>query len=123
MTRLPFIVDGVDFSKKINRLMYSVGYEKREGSLGGMMQDGTETVDVRAFKAVVTVYTNSLTESEVTALFSALLKTYVQLTYRDLRTGSDRTAWFIPDVDAPDILLFDGQTPYFSEFGITLRER
>ena len=123
MTRLPFIVDGVDFSTKINRLVYSVGYEKREGSTGGLMLDGSETVDILAFKAVVTVYTNALTESEVTALFSALLKPYVQLTYRDLRTGSDRTATFIPDVDAAEILLIDGQTPYFSEFGITLRER
>lgn len=87
------------------------------------MLDGSETVDILAFKAVVTVYTNALTESEVTALFSALLKPYVQLTYRDLRTGSDRTASFIPDMDAAEVLLFDGKTPYFSDFGITLRER
>lgn len=123
MTRLPFTVDGVDFSQKINRLMYSVGYEKREGSNGGLMLDGSETVDILAYKAVVTVQTNTLTDSEAAALVSALLKPYVQLTYWDLKTGGDRTASFIPDVDTAGILLFDGKTPYFSEFQITLRER
>ena len=32
MTRLPYIVDGVDFTDYVNRWQYSVGYVYREGS-------------------------------------------------------------------------------------------
>lgn len=123
MTRLPFTVDGVDFSARINRFAYSVGYEKREGSLGGMMLDGTETVDVRAYKAVVTVSTNGMRSEELAQLLTALLKPYVQLQFFDTRINDTRTATFIPDVSAAPLGFVASDRKVFDTFQITLRER
>lgn len=123
MTRLPFTVDGVDFSARINRFAYSVGYEKREGSLGGMMLDGTETVDVRAYKAVVTVSTNGMQSEELAQLLTALLKPYVQLQFFDTRINDTRTATFIPDVSPAPLGFVASDRKVFDTFQITLRER
>lgn len=123
MTRLPFTVDGVDFSARINRFAYSVGYEKREGNLGGMMLDGTETVDVRAYKAVVTVSTNGMTSDELAMLLMALLKPYVQLLFFDTRINATRTAEFIPDVSTAPLGFATTDRKVFDTFGISLRER
>lgn len=123
MTRLPFTVDGVDFSARINRFAYSVGYEKREGSLGGMMLDGTETVDVRAYKAVVTVSTNGMRSEELAQLLTALLKPYVQLQFFDTRINDTRTATFIPDVSPAPLGFVASGRKVFDTFQITLRER
>lgn len=123
MTRLPFTVDGVDFSARINRFAYSVGYEKREGSLGGMMLDGTETVDVRAYKAVVTVSTNGMRSEELAQLLTALLKPYVQLQFFDTRINDTRTATFIPDVSPAPLGFVASDRKVFDTFKITLRER
>lgn len=123
MTRLPFTVDGVDFSARINRFAYSVGYEKREGSLGGMMLDGTETVDVRAYKAVVTVSTNGMRSEELAQLLTALLKPYVQLQFFDTRINDTRTATFIPDVSPAPLGFVASGHKVFDTFQITLRER
>lgn len=123
MTRLPFTVDGVDFSARINRFAYSVGYEKREGSLGGMMLDGTETVDVRAYKAVVTVSTNGMRSEELAQLLTALLKPYVQLQFFDTRINDTRTATFIPYVSPAPLGFVASDRKVFDTFQITLRER
>ena len=123
MTRLPFTVDGVDFSARINRFAYSVGYEKREGSLGGMMLDGTETVDVRAYKAVDTVSTNGMRSEELAQLLTALLKPYVQLQFFDTRINDTRTATFIPYVSPAPLGFVASDRKVFDTFQITLRER
>ena len=113
----------MDFSARINRFAYSVGYEKREGSLGGMMLDGTETVDVRAYKAVVTVSTNGMRSEELAQLLTALLKPYVQLQFFDTRINDTRTATFIPDVSAAPLGFVASDRKVFDTFQITLRER
>lgn len=123
MARLPFAVDGVDFAKRINKFVYSVGYEKREGTNGGMMLDGSETVDILAYKAVVSVDTNAMEAAELSALVTALLKPYVQLTYWDTRSNAPRTAEFIPDVSAAPLGFVTQDRKIFDAFTITLRER
>lgn len=123
MTRLPFVVDNVDFSAKINRFSYAVGYEKREGSNGGLMLDGSETVDILAFKAVVTVSTNGMRSEELAQLLTALLKPYVQLQFFDTRINDTRTATFIPDVSAAPLGFAAPDRKIFDTFQITLRER
>ena len=123
MTRLPFVVDNVDFSAKINRFSYAVGYEKREGSNGGLMLDGSETVDILAFKAVVTVSTNGMRSEELAQLLAALLKPYVQLQFFDTRINDTRTATFIPDVSAAPLGFAAPDRKVFDTFQITLRER
>lgn len=123
MTRLPFVVDDVDFSAKINRFSYAVGYEKREGSNGGLMLDGSETVDILAFKAVVTVSTNGMRSEELAQLLTALLKPYVQLQFFDTRINDTRTATFIPDVSAAPLGFAAPDRKIFDTFQITLRER
>lgn len=123
MPRLPFVVDDVDFSAKINRFSYAVGYEKREGSNGGMMLDGSETVDILAFKAVVTVSTNGMRSEELAQLLTALLKPYVQLQFFDTRINDTRTATFIPDVSPAPLGFVTSDRKVFDTFQITLRER
>lgn len=123
MPRLPFVVDDVDFSAKINRFSYAVGYEKREGSNGGMMLDGSETVDILAFKAVVTVSTNGMRSEELAQLLTALLKPYVQLQFFDTRINAARTATFIPDVSEAPLGFVASDRKVFDTFQITLRER
>lgn len=123
MTRLPFVVDNVDFSAKINRFSYAVGYEKREGSNGGLMLDGSETVDILAFKAVVTVSTNGMRSEELAQLLTALLKPYVQLQFFDTRINAARIATFIPDVSAAPLGFVASDRKVFDTFQITLRER
>ena len=123
MPRLPFVVDDVDFSANINRFSYAVGYEKREGSNGGMMLDGSETEDILAFKAVVTVSTNGMRSEELAQLLTALLKPYVQLQFFDTRINDTRTATFIPDVSPAPLGFVASDRKVFDTFQITLRER
>lgn len=124
MRRLPLIIDGVDFSASINRYGYTVGYIKREGGFGGMMQDGSMRVDILARKAVLTLTANSLKSDAQAALLSACAKDYVTVTYFDTMSNRTREAEFIPDIgdQTVGILSADG-TNWFTGMIITLTER
>ena len=125
MERLTFKVDGVDYSPSINRYGYSVGYEKRTGNNGGTMLDGSETVDILAWKAVLTLTGNAMPSEKLSALLTACLKDYVQVTFFDVKINGERTAAFIPDVGPASIgLISSGVAKWFREgIVLTLREK
>ena len=125
MERLTFKVDGVDYSPSINRYGYSVGYEKRTGNNGGTMLDGSETVDILAWKAVLTLTGNAMPSEKLAALLTACMKDYVQVTFFDVKSNGERTASFIPDIGAASIgLIASGAAKWFREgIVLTLREK
>ena len=124
MRRLPLIIDGVDYSTSINRYGYTVGYIKREGGFGGMMQDGSMRVDILARKAVLKLTANALKSDAQASLLAACAKDYVTVTYFDTLSNENREAEFIPDVgdQTIGILSADG-TSWFTGMVITLTER
>ena len=123
--RLPWIFDGEDFSKYINRFGYSVFYEKREGMNGGMMLDGSMTVDVLAWKAVLQLPVNGLPADKMAQLVAACTKPYISVDYFDLRTGGQRSGVsFIPTLSEGVLSLINGEgTQWYRGAVLTLQEK
>lgn len=118
------IIDGVDFSPYINKRRYKISYEARVGSNGGTMLDGSETVDILAWKSVCSFELNALTSEQMSTVTAKLMRPYVTMTYFDTRTNSRRTAEFIPSIDAQNYAFERSGKHYFYEgTAITLRER
>ena len=124
MERLTYKINGVDYTNAVQRYGMSTTYQKREGSNGGMMLDGSMTVDVIAYKAVLTIPMNPMLASEQAALISEVTTDYVNVYYFDVKTGGYRTAIFIPDIGTTSaVILRDGENKYFSGLVLTLTER
>lgn len=123
--RLPWILDGEDFSAYINRRGYSVFYEKREGINGGMMLDGSLTVDVLAWKAVLQLPVNGLPADKMAKLVTACTKPYINVEYFDLRTNAQRTGVpFIPTLSEGSLSLINGEgTQWYYGAVLTLQEK
>lgn len=119
------IINNVNFSDLLKEVgAYSVQYEKREGSNGGLMKDGSMTVDIVAWKAVIKVKTKGATASAFSALLNTLITDYVDVTFMDPKTNTLRTATFIPDkVEAPMAYFVDGDVRWYNSTTITLTER
>lgn len=122
MERLPYIVDGVDFSAYVNRWQYTVGFDFREGSNGGLMLDGALTRDLLAIKARVTVTVNDQRGPELAALLTAVLKNEVSLQFFDPRANETRTGTFKPTVEAVSIPPVPGSSRWGKGFQITMEE-
>ena len=88
--RATLIIDGVDFSSFVNKYVYSVEYIKREGQNGGVMLDGSITVDVLARKAVITVETNGSWDTQLSDFLAALDNDTVVVEYTELYRGNKR---------------------------------
>lgn len=121
--RLNLVIDGQDFSDFINRYNYGVEYVARDGGRGGMMQDGSMTVDILAWKAVYTLGCNDATGERLAKLQAACLKSYVTATVYDPATGADRTATFIPNLSPATTKLFSGNVVWFGGMVLTLTEK
>ena len=123
--RLPWIIDGEDFSAFIHRRGYSVYYEKREGINGGMMLDGSITVDILAYKAVLQLPVNGLPAEKMAKLVTACTKPYVSVDYFDLRTNAQRSGIsFIPSMSEGVLSLINGEgTQWYAGAVLTLQER
>lgn len=90
-------INGIDCSS-IFTAGYEIRYEKRRGNNGGMMLDGSTTVDVLAVKAIITLPMLPLAEINMQELITALTTSdYVTVTYWDLRAGKYRTIQAEPD--------------------------
>jgi len=124
MKRLPLRIGGVDFSTYVNKYGVSFSYEPRMGNNGGMMLDGSEMTDILAWKAVLSLSCNSLTEAEMSALLSACVKEYVEVTFWDPKEAKERTAYFMPSLGVGSVALLEPNAPsWFDGLTITLRER
>ena len=124
MERLTFKINDVDYTSAIQRYGMATTYQKREGNNGGMMLDGSMTVDVIAYKAVLTIPLNPMLADEQAALISTVATDYVDVYYFDAKTGGYRTAMFIPDIGMTSAVIMksDGNK-YFSGLALTLTER
>ena len=119
-----FKLNGIDFSDCLKKYDYSLAYEKREGNNGGMMKDGSMTVDVLAWKAVLKIKTDGLKAERMQELLSHLIADYVTVTFFDSRTNAERTGEFIPSVvDVPISHFKDGVVKWYNSTQITLTER
>lgn len=121
--RLPVILDGQDFSDCFNRYNYTVEYIPRDGGRGGMMQDGTMTVDVLAWKALYTLGCNDLTGARLAQLQRACMKSYVNAVVYDPQTGAQRSGTFIPRLSASTTRLFVGGVVWLGGATLTLEEK
>lgn len=121
--RLPLTIDGQDFSAHINRYSYGVEYIPRDGGRGGMMQDGSMTTDILAWKAVYTMGLNDLTGDRLASMQAACAKSYVEATVYDPLTNASRTATFIPTLSGSSAKLFAGDVVWFGGGVLTLTEK
>ena len=121
--RLPVTIDGVDFSDCFNRYAYSVELIPRDGGRGGMMQDGSMTVDILAWKALYSIGCNDLKGARLAQLQSACAKSYVQATVYDPETGEERSGTFIPRLSGSTTRLFVGGVVWFGGATLTLEEK
>lgn len=122
--RLPLIIDGTEFSPMFNRYQYTVGYIPQTGENGGIMLDGSETVDVLKWKAVLTLPANDLKAEDLSRLLSACAQTYLAVTYFDTRTNQERQALFIPEIGESRFAMMTAQgVKWFSGMAVTLREK
>ena len=73
MDRLTLKIGGVDFTEYVKRNGgFTYSYDRREGSNGGLMLDGSKTVDLIASKLVVSVAFNPMPQSIHMQLLSLL---------------------------------------------------
>ena len=124
MERLITKLNDLDITNMVQRYGIGFGYEKREGSNGGMMLDGSETVDVLAWKSVLTIPMNPMTKDEQSAVLQEVMSDYVTVYYYEPKIAGYKSASFIPTVGASSaaILRVDGAY-WFQGLALTLRER
>lgn len=87
-TRHPLIIDGLGMEEFCPPAGYSVSYEIVDGGQGGMMLDGSDTVDEMGIWAVIEVPCYPLTEAQLREWFDVLFYTPVHtVTYYDPGRG------------------------------------
>lgn len=123
MDRMPLVIGGVDVSRLFNAYGYTVMVQPVDGGQGGVMQDGSETVDIIGWRTVITARANDLTEDEVQLLLGLCMVNGVTVTYREHATGQERTAEFIPTLSEYGLLMVDGGTRIFRGLTLSLRSK
>lgn len=120
MSKLPYKVDGVDFTDFVHKYGYAVRYERVHGENDFVYLNGNEEEDVLQIKPIVTVTLNDTPSDELQTFLAAVLKTSVRLTYYDPAHGEiTRTA--LPTVEQVDLLLEDNGTHWYKGFTVTMR--
>lgn len=121
--RLPLTINGTDFSELASRCEYTVGYNVRTGSNGGMMLNGEMTVDILAYKAVITWPLNDMTAADLAAIQTAVLTDYVTVTYWDTKTNASRQAVFMPKISSAKIGILRTSGKWWKDITLTLEEK
>lgn len=104
MTKMPLIINGVDFSALTERLGYSIHYEDRTGNNGMTMMNGDQYIDVIVRKPVLSWRLDSLTMTQLAALHAAIdAAVYVDVTYYDTATASTKTALFHGSISEQEV--------------------
>lgn len=96
MIRKNISINGTSYTDVFTPTGYVVSYQKRHGSNGGTMLDGSQIEDVLAVKAVVTCTCMPTNEAQLQQLLTVLANTYVTVYYFDPRAGEYRTMTAIP---------------------------
>lgn len=121
--RLPLTINGTDFSELASRCEYTVGYNVRTGSNGGMMLNGEMTVDILAYKAVITWPLNDMTAADLAAIQTAVLTDYVSVLYWDTKTNASRQAVFMPKISSAKIGILRTSGKWWKDITLTLEEK
>lgn len=124
MQRLNIEIAGIDFTNEAQRYGMSVQYTKREGNNGGIMMDGSLTVDILAWKAVITLPFNPMPADKQSQLMKAVANSYVMVKYFDPMENKYATKEFNADFGTTHVTLFasDGAR-WFEGLTIVLTER
>lgn len=122
---MKLVIDGVNFTSYCKKGKgYRVTYVKREGVNSGIMQDGSKSFDLLAFKAVLEWDLIGLTSPQIATIMTACLKQYVSVTFFDPKINADRTASMIPEVsEATAAFQRNGGTFWKDGITITMEER
>lgn len=124
MNRLPIVINGIDFTNKINKYSYSVKYKKVTGPNGGTMQNGDETVDQLGVKPVIRFGTNGMKSEDLAILLKELTETYVMVKFFDTRINDTRRAIFIPTIGESRVIAYqNNKWVWFGETTVTLEGR
>ena len=124
MERLTFKLNGTDYSSAIHRYGFSCTYVPRDGGRGGIMQDGSKTVDILDWKAVISLNCNAIRSDVQAHLIRACKTDYVTITYFDPESNADRTSTFIPSIGNANIGLFrPGNEKWFTGLTLTFEEK
>lgn len=118
--RPTFLINGVDYAKRINKFAYEVGYEKVLGKNSGTMKNGDYTEDLIRWRAVLTLTTNAMTAAEAKELLQALTEGEAVITYDDVRSGTVRRAWFTVELGKNRIAMYENGKAVWSE-GMTIK--
>lgn len=118
--RPTFLINGVDYAKRINKFAYEVGYEKVLGKNSGTMKNGDYTEDLIRWRAVLTLTTNAMTAAEAKELLQALTEGEAVITYDDERSGTVRRAWFTVELGKNRIAMYENGKAVWSE-GMTIK--
>lgn len=118
--RPTFLINGVDYSKRINKFAYEVGYEKVLGKNSGTMKNGDYTEDLIRWRAVLTLTTNAMRAAEAKELLQALTEGEAVITYDDVRSGAVRRAWFTVELGKNRVAMYEGGKLVWSE-GMTIK--
>lgn len=118
--RPTFLINGVDYAKRINKFAYEVGYEKVLGKNSGTMKNGDYTEDLIRWRAVLTLTTNAMTAAEAKELLQALTEGEAVITYDDVRSGTVRRAWFTVELGKNRIAMYENGKAVLSE-GMTIK--
>lgn len=118
--RPTFLINGVDYAKRINKFAYEVGYEKVLGKNSGTMKNGDYTEDLIRWRAVLTLTTNAMTAAEAKELLQALTEGEAVITYDDVRSGTVRRAWFNVELGKNRIAMYENGKAVWSE-GMTIK--
>ena len=104
MQKMPLKINGVDFSADTERLGYTISYEDRTGGNGMTMQNGDQYMDVITQKPVLSWRLDSLPMTRLAALHAAInAAVYVEVTYYDTATASEKTAFFHGSITAQEV--------------------
>ena len=122
---MTFTIGSTDFSGLTKKLGgYTVRYVKREGVNSGIMQDGTKTYDLLAYKAVITWELIGLSTAQLSQVLTACMVQYATVTFDDPYTGSTRQSSFIPDVGDADFAFRKNGVNWWKDgLTITMEER
>lgn len=124
MQKMPLMINGVDFSPMTQRLGYSVVYEERSGQNTMTMMNGDEYLDVIVRKPALTWPLNSLTDTELHTLLTAIhAAVYVPVTYFDTETKAVQTAYFHGTVSVQEVGVIRAGGYRFRGMTLTMRAR
>ena len=117
-------INGNDYSDILKEIGFKITKVKRMGGNGGMMKDGSMTVDVLALKDVLTFTTKGTAPARFAAFLAELESDYVDVTYM-ATNNTQRTATFIPSesVEVPVAYFVNGAIGWINTTSITLTEK